>query len=249
MSYEGKLSNKIAVVTGGARGIGFSIANELLKEGANVILTDLESQLLINHNEKRSGYTCIPLDVSNEKNWDKLVDELSRKFGKVDILVNNAGIGGKEGVMGTSIEQWNQILAVNLTGAFLGMQKFIPLLKKVSTSSIINISSIYGKIGNGEAAAYHAAKSGLIGLTKTAAVELASYSIRVNTIHPGVIDTPMIKRKLENPEIKKSLDEYTLLPRLGTPYDIARSVVFLASDDAQFITGTELVVDGGYLTH
>lgn len=244
-----KLEDKVALVTGGARGIGLATVEELLKEGANVILTDLESELSELKYELMQKVIIVPLDVSNQTQWGEISKIIDRKFGKLDILVNNAGIGGKEGVTNTTLNQWNEIISVNLTGAFLGINMMLPLLKESVAASIINISSIYGKIGNGEAVAYHAAKSGLIGLTKTIAVELAPHSIRVNTVHPGVINTPMIERKINDPSIKKTLERYTLLPKFGLPVDVAKSISFLASEESGFITGTEIVVDGGYLTH
>lgn len=243
-----RLEGKVALVTGGARGIGLATVQTLAHEGATVILTDIETELLnMNHGDLPSSILTYPLDVAKESEWEYAISKIHEQFEAIDILVNNAGIGGKEGVEDTSLTQWNTILSVNLTGPFIGMKKVIPIMKRNGSGTIINISSIYGKIGNGEAAAYHAAKAGLAGLTKTAAVELAPFSIRVNTIHPGVIDTPMIKRKLENKNIRQSLVQLTPLPTFGKPEDIAHAVLYLASDESRFVTGSELVVDGGYL--
>lgn len=245
-----RLQDKVAIVTGAARGIGKAIAKTFANEGAFVFMTDvLQDELFnvaqeINQFEHRAA--AIIHDVSQETEWQKVIDFVLERKSSIDVLVNNAGIGGKQNVLKTNLIDWEKIQNVNLLGTFLGIKHVAEVMKQNNKGSIINISSIYGLIGTGEAASYHASKAGVVGLTKTAAIELAPYNIRVNTIHPGIIKTEMTKQKVENDTLSAELRKRTPLPFFGEPIDIAYGALYLASDESRFVTGTELVIDGGY---
>jgi len=189
--------------------------------------------------------TFVRLDVTQEVDWQQAVDTTVRTYGKLNILVNNAGIFRTEGVEATSLALWNQVIAVNQTGVWLGMKYAIPALRKAGGGSIVNISSGAGIIGSGFAAAYHGTKGAVRILTKTAAIEYAKEGIRINSVHPGVVDTEMIRGAM-NQEGMQAVTRAHPLGRMGTAEDIAYGVLYLASDEASFVTGAELVIDGGY---
>ncbi len=184
-------------------------------------------------------------DVTDEAAWATAVSTAEKEFGRLEVLINNAGMLDMSGVEATSLEVWNRIVAVNQTGVFLGMKAAAPAMRRAGGGSIINTSSIFGLIGSGGAAAYHSTKGAVRLLTKTAAVELASIPIRVNSVHPGVIDTAMVSDHVPG-AVAEQLLAMTPMGRMGKPEEIAAGVLFLASDDASFITGSELVIDGGY---
>ncbi|ADG06016.1 SDR family NAD(P)-dependent oxidoreductase [Kyrpidia tusciae] len=246
-----RVKGKVAIVTGAARGQGAAEARLLAKEGAKVCLTDVlvDEGRTVAEELQKEGYDTVfeRLDVTDPKAWQTVVEGVIQRYGKIDILVNNAGILAMEGVEDTTLEIWNRVLSVNLTGVFLGMKTVLPYMKQQRSGSIINTSSIYGLIGSGGAAAYQATKGAVRILTKTAAVEYAPYWIRINSVHPGVIDTPMIAGIKEAGALEQ-VNALTALPRLGTPEDIAFGVLYLASDESSFVTGSELVIDGGYTT-
>ncbi len=196
---------------------------------------------------RSGGFEAIfeKLDVTQEAEWQHVVQQVLDKWGKIDILVNNAGIFSTDGVEKTSLSTWAKVLAVNQTGVFLGMKAVLPYMREHKSGSIINTSSIYGMIGSGTSAAYQATKGAIRIITKTAAIEYAPYSVRVNSIHPGIIDTEMIASLKASGELD-AFKGYTALPRLGTAQDIAYGVLYLASEESSFVTGSELVIDGGY---
>ena len=245
----GRLAGKVALISGGARGQGEAEARLFAKEGAKVVLGDILSEagqkVAADINAQGGQATFVRLDVTQEVDWQQAVDTTVRTYGKLTILVNNAGIFRTEGVEATSLALWNQVIAVNQTGVWLGMKYAIPALRKAGGGSIINISSGAGIIGSGFAAAYHGTKGAVRILTKTAAIEYAKEGIRINSVHPGVVDTEMIRGAM-NQEGMQAVTRAHPLGRMGRAEDIAYGVLYLASDEASFVTGAELVIDGGY---
>jgi cyclopentanol dehydrogenase len=243
-----RLAGKVALITGGAGGQGTEEAKLFVNQGAKVVLADISEEAVrkIATELQEMGGEVLPIvqDVSSEEDWKRLINQTYEHFGALNILVNNAGILSRGGIDDTDLETWEKIQAVNSRSVFLGIKHAVPLLRKAGGGAIINISSIYGLVGSGGSAAYHASKGAIRLLTKTAALEYAKDHIRVNSIHPGVIVTPMVHTN--NPEAIRVLQQKTPWPRLGKPEDIAYGVLYLASDESTFVTGTELVIDGGY---
>ncbi|WP_164156138.1 SDR family NAD(P)-dependent oxidoreductase [Sandarakinorhabdus rubra] len=249
-----RLSGKVALVTGAASGIGAATARRLAQEGAAVLLTDLDigGEEVAAGIVAQGGTALFRLhDVTSHPDWAAAVEHAVEDFGRLDILVNNAGIaGGNHELMDHSYDAWRQILAVNLDGVFLGLRHAGPRIAQAGGGSIINISSILGKVGLAGAAAYCASKGGVALLTKAAALEWAPLGIRVNSVHPGFIETPMVAGALaareDGNEMKGALIAAHPLGRFGYPKEISDAILFLASDESSFMTGAELVVDGGY---
>jgi len=241
------LSGKVAIVTGAARGMGQGIALELAKQGADVVVSDVlpgdETVKSIIALGRKSFY--IKTDVSNERQVKRLVSETIKKFGKLDILVNNAGIYRPMPTSNTSEKDWDKTIHIDLKGVFLCSREAQKVMKQ--GSSIINISSIAAMVGFPQAAAYCAAKGGVRALTKELAVEYGKKGIRINSIHPGVIETPMTTDILKDEKTKAAMLKSVPLGRTGKPIDIAGPVAFLASNAASYITGEELIVDGGWI--
>ncbi|MDB5523061.1 MAG: Cyclopentanol dehydrogenase [Rhizobium sp.] len=236
----GRLSGKVAIVTGAAQGIGRAVAELFAEEGAKVIAGDVKQ------GEDAPGIENITLDVSRESDWKAAIEKVLAAHGQIDILVNNAGIVFNYGqVMETGLDDWNKVIGVNLTGSFLGMQGVLPAMRKAGKGSIINFSSIWGNVGVPGAAAYNAAKGGVRNMTKNAAVSYAPENIRVNSVHPGLIRTPLVTAQSD--EMNNGIIGNTPMGRMGTPREVAQCCLFLASDESSFVTGSELVVDGGYL--
>jgi len=248
---SGRLNGKVALITGSARGMGASIARLFAEEGARVVLSDiLEAPLKALELELSGrGYEVLAQrhDVIDEASWEQIVQATETRFGRLDVLVNNAGVLDTAGVEASSLEAWERVVAVNQTGVWLGMKVAIPALRRSGGGSIVNTSSIYGLVGSGGSAAYHASKGAVRLLTKTAALEYAPDGIRVNSVHPGYVNTPMIEQALPeaNVSMLKLLGEQVPLGRLAEPEDIARGVLYLASDESSYVTGSELVIDGG----
>lgn len=244
-----RLHGKVALITGAARGQGAAEARLFAAEGASVVITDVRDDALVSLEKELlnggASVSAIRLDVTDEADWDHAVQHATAVFGELDVLVNNAGILDMAGVEQTSLAVWNRIVAVNQTGVWLGMKTTIPSMRRAGGGSIVNVSSIYGLIGSGAAAAYQATKGAVRLLTKTAAVQYASEGIRVNSIHPGVIDTGMVDEEIPA-EGLPALTAATPLGRMGRPEEIAYGALFLASDESSFMTGSELVIDGGY---
>ncbi|MFJ7508913.1 SDR family NAD(P)-dependent oxidoreductase [Peribacillus simplex] len=243
-----RLENKVAIITGAASGQGKAEAKLFSKHGAKVIITDVdETGLSRTESEIKDlggEVVAIKQNVSSEKEWEHVVATAIEKFGKLDILVNNAGILSRNGLEVASLKEFEQIQSVNTQGTFLGMKYSVPLLKKSGGGSIINISSIYGLVGSEGSIAYHASKGAVRLMSKAAAVELSKSYIRVNSIHPGVIETPMSNDLVTDDG--HPLKKKTPWPELGKPEDIAYGALYLASDESKFVTGSELVIDGGY---
>ncbi|WP_218781257.1 SDR family NAD(P)-dependent oxidoreductase [Bacillus sp. EB106-08-02-XG196] len=242
-----RLQDKVAIITGAADGIGKETAILFAKHGAKVVVTDINEEKLhltsqiINEN---GGYAiAIKLDVSREEDWEQVISITEKELGRLDILMNNAGIGTRLTLAETSLEQFEKVQSINSVGAFLGMKHGSNAMKKSGKGSIINISSMYGIVGSPGNTAYHASKGAVRLMTKSSALELAKDLIRVNSIHPGVIETNMSGAKNgEHP-----LKDKTPWPHLGEPIDIAYGALYLASDESRFVTGSELVIDGGYI--
>ncbi|MXY46252.1 MAG: glucose 1-dehydrogenase [Chloroflexi bacterium] len=247
----GRLDGKVALISGGARGQGAAEAMLFAKEGAKVVIGDLlndegrqvEAQIA----ELGGDATYVRLDVTSADDWDAAVQTALERYGRLDILVNNAGIlGRRTGIEDTSSEQWDAILDVNAKGVFLGTKAAIPALQEAGGGSIVNISSIAGIIGSRNGIpAYQASKGAVRLLTKSTALQHAADNIRCNSVHPGMIVTAMTEETLAIPEMREFYDQNIPLGRLGTVDDIANGVLFLASDDSSFVTGSEIVIDGG----
>jgi cyclopentanol dehydrogenase len=242
----GRLSGKVALITGGARGQGAAEGRLFAREGAKVVLADLldaEGEKVAKEIGKDAIY--LRLDVTREDEWARTIEKTVAAFGKLTTLVNNAGILRMEGLEATTLEIWNQVIAVNQTGVFLGMKAAVPEIRKAGGGSIVNISSIAGLIGVGAATAYQATKGAVRILTKTVAVQYAKDGIRVNSIHPGVITTKMVTDHID-PESRALFSQATPLGREGSAEEMAQGALFLASDESSYMTGAELVLDGGY---
>jgi len=245
----GRLKEKVALVTGGASGIGLGICEAFVKEGAHVISTDI-IKTVPGHKAKinsQSGGSISyqDLDVTNEDQWGKVISYTRRKFGQLDILVNNAGIASRRGLQEGSVDDWITTFDVNAKGAYLGIKYAVQLMEKVGKGSIVNISSISALIGGGGSVDYRASKGAMRLLTKSMALILASQNIRVNGIYPGDIITPLNEEYLKDQNVLNDRISLVPLGRLGTKEDVAQLAIFLASDEASYITGAEMVVDGG----
>ena len=242
-----RLAGRVALITGGARGQGAAHAERLASEGAVVVIGDVLDDLGAETQDRLVGegydVTYVHLDVADPASWEQVRDVVDARFGRLDILVNNAGVIHLAEIADESLEAWNRLLAINLTGAFLGLRTMIPLLKRSSCGAVVNTSSIFGPSGAVGNAAYAASKSGLLGLTRTAALELVGDGIRVNALVPGGVSTPLNEHEREGGVIPE-----TPMGRRANPVELAAAVAGLVSDDASFMTGTELVVDGGFST-
>lgn len=242
----GRVSGKVAIVTGGARGMGESHARRLVEEGAKVVLTDV----LVDEGEavaRELGCNAhfMRHDVTSEAQWKQIISDSENIFGPVSILVNNAGIASWGPLETLEETDFRDVIDINLVSVFLGMKSVVPSMKNAGGGSIINISSVSGIVGTPLTLAYTASKFAVRGMTKTAAIELASYSIRVNSIHPGFIRTPMAVPTPESEELLAGVIDATPAHRMGEPEEVSNIVVMLASDETQFSTGAEFVVDGG----
>jgi NAD(P)-dependent dehydrogenase (short-subunit alcohol dehydrogenase family) len=245
-----RFKDKIVLITGGASGIGRATAEAFLEEKARVIVTDLDNnkgKQLMSELGTRGEIEFMKLDVSKVEEHEKVVRNIVKKYGKLDIAFNNAGIGGAmKRIHEYPAEQWSKVISVNLIGVFYGMKyQLQQMIKQEDGGVIINNSSILGKVGFENVSAYVTAKHGVMGLTRAAAIEYSSKGIRINAVNPAFIKTPMIDENLDK-EMQKALVNMHPIKRLGEPEEVAKSVLFLASDDATFISGTGLMVDGGY---
>jgi NAD(P)-dependent dehydrogenase (short-subunit alcohol dehydrogenase family) len=252
-----RVKNKVAIVTGGASGLGKSSAILLAREGAQIVISDIDEEngkkvvKLIQDNGGEAIF--IKHDVSKEEQWEKVIEKTFETFGKLHILANSAGIGVGGTVEEVTLADWKKLMSINLDGSFLGTQYGIKAMKKTGEGgSIINFSSIEGLVGDSNLPAYNASKGGVTLFTKSAALHCAKegYGIRVNSIHPAYIWTPMVENFLaaqgDIEEGKKYLESLHPVGHLGEPDDIGYGVVYLASDESKFMTGSELVIDGGY---
>ena len=244
-----RLQGKVALITGAARGQGAAEARLFAQEGAKVVLADVTDQegiaVATEIAEEGADAIYVHLDVTNEADWEAAIIETVSKFGKLDILVNNAGIWRRGHVTETSSEQWDSILDVNSKGVFLGTKAAIPEMRKAGGGSIVNISSTAGLVGSRTSAAYSASKGAVRIFSKSTAIQYASEGIRANSIHPGPIDTDMGDQVWPDATSREASISRTALARIGTAKDIAYGALYLASDEASFVTGSELVIDGG----
>lgn len=243
----GRLNDKIAIVTGGASGIGEKIGERFTKEGAIVIACDINEAAL----EKiatKANTIVKKLDISSEENWKKVVQEVVTEFGRIDILVNNAGVSSDKGLENTTEKDWEIQHKINAWGPFLGMKTVVPEMKKAGKGAIVNTASYTALIGAG-INAYTGSKGSIRAISRAAAAELGYNNIRVNSVYPGVIETPMSAAVSEYKEAMNQLIAGTPLGRLGKPEEIANAILFLASDEASYINGAEVVIDGGYSAH
>ena len=246
-----RITGKVAIVTGGAVGIGRASALRLAAEGAMVVITDIDA---------RSGAETVKLitdkggkakfvrhDVTDEAGWRSLVESVERDYGKIDVLMNNAGIYVIKPLVETTVEEWNRLMGINVLGTFLGMKSVVPVMQRHGGGSIINLSSAAGLWGFAGHVLYGASKGAVRIMTKDAAIELGPQQIRVNSIHPGYINTGMVQYGAEvaNMTIEAIGSSMYPLGRIGEPEDVANLVLFLASDESRYITGAEMTVDGG----
>jgi len=252
MSSGNRLEGKTAIVTGGASGIGEATSRLFVDQGARVVVADIDDdkgnalEADLNKNGEVAMYH--KLDVTQESRWIEVVGETMAKWGRLDVVVNNAGMSGAKGratVEDTIVDNWDTVFAVNSTAVMLGTKTAIPAMRKNGGGSVVNVSSIFGIVGSPAGAAYHASKGAARTFSKAAAVQYAPDNIRVNSVHPGFTDTPMTLDIHSQKEIRDARLAMTPMGRLGLPIDIAYGILYLASDEAGWVTGTELVIDGG----
>ncbi len=247
-----RVANKVVIVTGGALGIGRETCLLLAKEGAKVAVTDLldeEGQEVVAAIEQSGGVAKYwHLDVSDEKEVESVYADVVKEFGQLDATVNNAGITGVDKpTHELTAEEWDAVMAVNVKGVFFCTKHAIPHLQKNGGGSIVNLSSIYGIIGAGDIPHYHASKGAVRLMSKNDAIIYAKDKIRVNSVHPGFIWTPLVEEFGKDvPDFRKNLDSLHPIGHVGEPIDIAFGILYLVSDEAKFVTGSELVIDGGY---
>ena len=249
--YE-DLKNKVAIITGAKRGIGKAIALNLAKNGAKVVVTDLDQddcEKVVKEIEELKGEgLALKLDVTKEEEIKNVIQLTKEKFGRIDILVNNAGIFIQQELEDMETSKIDKLLSVDLRGVILGIKNVIPEMKKQKYGKIINIASIAGFVGFDLSSVYCAAKGGVVNMTRELAMDLGKYKINVNAVAPGVIKTDMTNDMLADENIKAALLSKIPYGRVGKPDDIANTVAFLASDESEYITGHTIVVDGGWLT-
>jgi cyclopentanol dehydrogenase len=247
-----RLKGKVVIITGAASGQGASEARVFANEGAKVIVTDISEEGVQRTASEiiQNGGEALPLvhDVSSEQDWQRVIRHTIEQFGCIHVLVNNAGVASRATIEEESFEDWEKVQRINSSGVFLGLKYSAPEIRKAGGGSIINISSVYAMIG-GKYAAYNASKGAIRSLTKTAALEYAKDRIRVNSIHPGIIETSMTVDLYSDPTILEWLHNVTPWPDLGKPEDVAYGALYLASDESRFVTGAELVIDGGWIAH
>jgi NAD(P)-dependent dehydrogenase (short-subunit alcohol dehydrogenase family) len=246
----GRLDGKVALISGGARGQGATEAQLFAREGARVVLGDIldetgrQVEAAIRAASGDAAY--VHLDVTNEDHWQAAVDTTARRYGQLNVLVNNAGILLRKAIEEMTVEEWDRLMAINLKGVFLGTKHAIPAMRRAGGGSIINISSTAGLVGSpGETSAYIASKGGVRLFTKATAIQHAKDKIRCNSVHPGPVATEMIRDTLESPDLWAQRLRRLPMGRAATPEDVAYGVLYLASDESSYVTGSELVIDGG----
>ncbi|MBS5936865.1 glucose 1-dehydrogenase [Clostridium sartagoforme] len=238
-----RLKNKVAIITGGAQGMGASHVRLFVSEGAKVVFTDLNEEAgRILEEEMGANVRFIKHDVTNAEGWDKVVEETEEIFGPVNILVNNAGIAMNKSILEMTEGEYRKIVDINQISVFLGIKALVPSMKKVGTASIINISSMNGIVGG--AIGYTDTKFAVRGMTKAAALQLSQFGIRVNSVHPGVIETPMVTEG-DSYEAIKQLAKQIPIRRMAKSEEVSNLVLYLASDESSYSTGSEFIVDGG----
>jgi NAD(P)-dependent dehydrogenase (short-subunit alcohol dehydrogenase family) len=244
-----RLLNKVVIVTGAAGGIGEAQCRLFATERAKIVVSDTNEEKgskLANDISLAGGSAFfVNLDVSSESDWTSLVEISIDRFKTIDVLVNNAGIYRTESIQEENPDDWDRLMSVNLKGAFLGTKAVIDSMRSNKSGSIINVSSTTALVGSWRGGAYGASKAALLSLTRHASVQNAKYGIRVNAVVPGPIETEMISQNISNPEGRALSESRILLGRLGSPSEVAYAILYLASDDSRYVTGTELLVDGG----
>jgi NAD(P)-dependent dehydrogenase (short-subunit alcohol dehydrogenase family) len=246
-----RLAGKVALISGAARGMGAVEAGLFAREGARVILGDIldaEGRAVADEiRAKGAEAAYVHLDVTSEADWAEAVATAERLHGRLDVLVNNAGIGGGQRIEDTTVEEWERVMAVNARGVFLGTRAAIPAMRRAGGGSIVNISSQLGLVGTDNSSAqYQASKGAVRLLTKATAIQYAREGIRANSVHPGPVVTPMTERRRADPEQYRLMLSRIPLGRFGQPEEVALGVLYLASDEAAWVTGSELVIDGGW---
>ncbi len=253
-----RVMGKVAIITGGASGMGRAMASLLAKEGAKVVVTDINEvngkQVAEEIRHEGGEAVFLKHDVASERDWNEVIEKTLAEFGKLDILVNNAGVLFARKIEDTSLEEWRRLMSVNLDGVFLGTKHAVGAMKRSGGGSIINMSSVAGIVGTvDDTAAYVASKGAVRLFTKAAALEFSkaghNYNIRVNSVHPGVTETPLMEPMLKDETMRKKLEARHPIGYFGKPIDIAYAVLYLASDESKFVTGAELVIDGGWTAH
>lgn len=232
---------KVALVTGAANGIGRAVAELFVKEGASVFASDIVAP----EKAYSAGIEAMRLDVTSERDWTTVIEAIITRHGRLDVLINNAGIIAYEPLDALDIKDWMKMIAVDQTGVFLGMREAIRSMRQRKAGSIVNISSIWGSAAVAGAHAYHAAKGAVRNMSKNAAMTYVGDGIRVNSVHPGFIDTPLTEAQAA--DLNAAVIAATPMKRAGKPIEVAYGCLYLASDEASYVTGTELVIDGGYL--
>ena len=245
-----RLENKVALISGGARGIGAAITRIFVQEGAKIVIGDIleEEGLRTAEEITSSGGECffVRLDVTSEADWEQAAGEVMTRFGKLDILVNNAGVSARGNVEETSEADWTRTMDINVKGAFLGSKQAIPMMRAVGGGSIINISSGAGIAPQpGTSGAYAASKGAVRIFSKSTAIQYAKENIRCNSVHPGPVETDMLTATRPDADNLQAMMGRVPLGRFGRPEEIAYGVLYLASDESSFVTGSELVIDGG----
>jgi NAD(P)-dependent dehydrogenase (short-subunit alcohol dehydrogenase family) len=246
------LKGKVAIVTGASSGIGKAIAQLYAREGAAVVLSDLNQEageIVVGEIRQAGGEAMFVVgNVAEPADCERTVNAALKQYDHLDCACNNAGIGGEQkATADISIEGWHQVIAINLSGVFFGMKYQIPAMLKSGGGSIVNMASILGQVGFAGASGYVAAKHGVVGLTKNAALEYASKNVRVNAVGPGFIHTPLIKDLEANPRANEMLVSLHPIGRLGNPEEVAELVLWLSGEKSSFVTGAYYAVDGGYL--
>jgi NAD(P)-dependent dehydrogenase (short-subunit alcohol dehydrogenase family) len=246
-----RLAGKVALISGAARGMGAAEARLFAREGARVALGDVletEGRAVEAEIVAKGGEAIfVRLDVSRESDWEQAVALTVQRFGKLDVLVNNAGIGAAGRVEDTTAEAWDRVMEVNAKGVFLGTRAAIPAMRRGGGGSIVNISSQLGLVGMDDSSPQYTASKGAVRLlTKTTALQYAREGIRCNSVHPGPIVTPMTERRRADPTVYRRMLSRIPLGRYGKPDEVAHGVLYLASDESAFVTGSELVIDGGW---
>jgi NAD(P)-dependent dehydrogenase (short-subunit alcohol dehydrogenase family) len=240
-----RLAGKTALITGAASGIGRATAVRFMAEGASVVAADIAEE----SGREAGNFLPMRLDVTNEEEWRAAIAATEKRFGRLDILVNNAGTGVPKPIVDLGLDEWRRVTAVNLDGVFLGIKHAVPAMRRAGGGAVVNVSSMLAHVATLNASAYCAAKAGVALLTKAAALEMAAAgdAIRVNSIHPGYVETPLLQSRLDaDPAKREALVGLTPAGRLGTPEEIAAAILYLASDEARFMTGSNLTIDGGY---
>lgn len=240
----GKMDGKVVIITGGASGIGAGMVEVFVEEGAKVIAADINEDALKIASEKENVYG-MKLDVSSDDAWTALVEEVKEKFGKIDVLINNAGVSSEKRYEDIDLNDWEFMMKINGFGAFAGMKHVAPIMAEQGSGSIVNISSYTAQIGQGFNH-YTASKGAVRSLSKAAATQFGKDGVRVNALFPGIIQTPMTEALSDSKALLEQLIKATPLQRLGLPEDIAKAALFLASDDSSYITGAEIIIDGGF---